>query len=540
MVGSKHLTILILLAALSTFAAAKHDDTLVITKFGPVRGSRANGTVSFLGIPFAQPPVNELRFASPVPPTPWTETLNATEFAPGCPQMCKLPDLMCPDKQSEDCLYLNVYIPDKTPPKGGWPVYVFIHGGSFFEGAGGCVAYNGLQFARAGDLILVNLNYRLGALGWLTHKTEIKGNFGLQDQRLALQWVQDNIQLFGGNKDQVTVGGESAGAMSVISHLVSPLSKGLFHRAIVESGPLSIPFIQYGRDNKYYTQFIEDAQCLDAQNVTECLRSKKLETLVDIQESIVVVPLPQPIHYVLPWMPTYGNEEIPIHPYLAYKNGEMQSKVPLLTGSNREDGRPFIYAAVGFPLDYEAYDLALFALFGTHMFRVAQMYAKYTGEDNRIALQQLATDYLFTCPSRFMAKSFRAQGLPTFTYNFGYGYTSDFWGPYAFCCEGHSCHGVELPFVFDLFAEPSMKYLKRTRSDEELGLHTQSYWIDFVTAKSLDESSVLKPKSQVPWPQFDQQSRVWMNFTDTMPNVTAGFRTEACDMWDEIGYLLWQ
>ena len=203
MVGPRFLLALALVTT-SLVASTLADDTLVQTKSGPVRGSRYKGTVSFLGIPFAKPPLNEYRFASPVPPEPWTEVLNATEFAPGCPQKCKLPTFMCPERESEDCLYLNVYIPDKSPPKEGWPVYVFIHGGSFTEGAGGCVAYNGMEFARAGEIVLVNMNYRLGALGWLSYKDEIKGNFGLQDQRLALQWVQDNIKLFGGNKDQVT------------------------------------------------------------------------------------------------------------------------------------------------------------------------------------------------------------------------------------------------------------------------------------------------------------------------------------------------
>ena len=376
--------------------------------------------------------------------------------------------------------------------------------------------------------------------------------------------------------------------MSMISHLVSPLSKGLFHRAVIESGPLGLPFNQYGEDNKYYRQFVQNAGCMNAARVAECLRSQKLETLIEIQENINIIPLPKPIHYILPWMPTYGNDEIPFHPYLAYKNGNIESKVPLLAGSNKEDGRPFIYAAVDFELDWAAYDLTLLALFGTHVspgqeelgnesrghpiestrsacrlpkdwpdasltffvfsslsqtLRIAEMYTNYSNpEDNRIAMQQLATDYLFTCSARFVAQSYKRAGLPVFTYNFGYGFTSTFWGPYTFCCEGHSCHGVELPFVFDLFAEPSMSYMKRTKTDEYVGRNTQAYWIDFVKAKEINGSSVLSSGAAAgaPWTQFDDQMQQWINITEDAPSMTGDFKKAECDMWDQIGYMLWQ
>ncbi len=264
-------------------------DPVVQTKDGPVRGFVVNNTVQFLGIPYASPPVNNLRFASPIPANAWTETLNATEFSPGCPQKCELPDLMCPLKQSEDCLYLNVYAPGGTPPKEGWPVYVFIHGGGFVDGAGGCPAYNGRAFAAQG-LVLVNLNYRLGALGWLSYGNEIKGNFGLEDQRLALQWTQANIGAFGGDKTRVTVGGESAGGISVITHLASQASTGLFHRAVIESGPLSIPFNEFGSDNRYYTRYVNDANCINAAHVAECLRSQSVETLLNVQVRSLLFP----------------------------------------------------------------------------------------------------------------------------------------------------------------------------------------------------------------------------------------------------------
>ena len=168
-------------------------------------------------------------------------------------------------------------------------------------------------------------------------------------------------------------------------------------------------------------------------------------------------------------------------------------------------------------------------------------------QDNRNALVQIVTDELFTCGARFIAKSYREQKkIPVFAYNFGYGFVSKFWGPYAFCCEGHACHGAELPFVFDLFAEPSMSYMHRHKADESVGAKTNAYWVEFIKTKDVDETTRLGPKGLVPWPQYDPMGeQVWMNLTattpnTTTPNTTTNFRREECDMFDEFGYMLWQ
>ena len=520
------------------------DDTLVQTKSGPVRGFRVNGTVSFLGIPFAKPPVGTLRFTPPTPAEPWKDVLNATQFAPGCPQICKLPSLMCPTHQSEDCLYLNVYIPDKLPPPSGFPVYTFIHGGSYNEGAGGCTAYNGREFAKH-DVILVNMNYRLGALGWLSHTDKIKGNFGLQDQRLALQWVQDNIRSFGGDPTRVTMGGESAGGISVLTHLASPFSTGLFHRAVIESGPIALPFNEYGKTNRIYEKFVSEAKCSDSHDVMSCLQLLPIDHLIEIQENLTVIPLPVDtvIHLFLPWMPTFELLELPLHPYMAFKEGDF-NRVPLLAGSNKEDARPFVYATLDDPVDIELFSMGILALFGEHSIDVMEEYKDYTRDkDNREALKQMGTDLLFTCSVRFIADSMRKHaGVPTWLYNFGYGFVSPFWGPYIKWCNGHACHGVELPFVFDLFAEGDLPY-NRTKDDAMLGSKVIQYWAEFAAAPELNQTSTLSPDPELlpEWTQYDSQDQVWMNFTSAVsPNVTGDFRKPFCDMFDSFGYMLWQ
>ena len=332
--------------------------TLINTKSGPVQGFATNSTVAFLGIPYAKAPVGELRFESPFPNDPWTEVLNATEFSAGCPQDCQLPEIMCPLKQSEDCLYLNVYTPDKEPPEEGWPVYVFIHGGAFQNGEAGTFAYVGFGFAQ-NDVILVAMNYRLGAFGFLNYG-DIEGNYGFQDQIRALQWVQDNIGSFGGDNTRVTLGGESAGAVSVMCHLVSPLSQGLFSKAIIESSPLALPFSKK-KDNRFYSKFVSLSNCKDSKDVKTCLRALSSESIVKIMDDTAndIFPFPNPDIIPMPWTPSIGTVELPEHPYISMKNKQM-SKVPVLVGGNLEDARIFVYGFANFTLSPLEYYLTIF------------------------------------------------------------------------------------------------------------------------------------------------------------------------------------
>lgn len=189
----------------------------VQTTFGPVKGIREldTGYEYWKGIPYAAPPAGPLRWKPPMEPTPWTETKNTVEFGAQCPQYCNMPDGMCANETSEDCLFLNVYRPGNISLSTKLPVMVFIPGGHFDMGTAGCRLYEGRYFAQKGQVVLVTINYRLGVLGFMVDtKRGIEGNYGFQDQRLALQWVQKNIANFGGDPNQVTLFGESAGASS--------------------------------------------------------------------------------------------------------------------------------------------------------------------------------------------------------------------------------------------------------------------------------------------------------------------------------------
>ncbi|NWI68804.1 ACES Acetylcholinesterase, partial [Todus mexicanus] len=224
----------------------------VRTASGPVRGSRLGGleawgdVVAFLGIPYAQPPLGPLRFRPPRhPPAPWPGVLDATAHRHACYQAV---DTMFPGfggsemwnpnrEMSEDCLYLNVWTP-ALGRGGGVPVLVWIYGGGFYSGAASLDVYDGRYLAAAEGVVVVSMNYRVGALGFLAlpGHPEAPGNVGLLDQRLALRWVQSNIAAFGGDPAAVTIFGESAGAASVGLHLLAPASRGLFRRAVLQSG----------------------------------------------------------------------------------------------------------------------------------------------------------------------------------------------------------------------------------------------------------------------------------------------------------------
>ena len=272
-------------------SASSTTSITVQTASGPLTGSVADGVSSFRGVPYAAPPVGARRWQDPVPPAPWTAPRPALADGAACPQLCALPVATCPPIQSEDCLFLNVFAPAGSPPDTEVelkPVLFWIHGGNFYQGYGGGILYDGSHFARDHDVLVVSINYRLGALGFLytgddnrtqasapsnsvrtlavsshyltifCHQTntnactasicaslecsQFTGNFGLRDQRMAMRWVQDNIAAFGGDPARVTLFGQSAGGASVGAHLVMPASAGLFHAAVMESNPVGLPF----------------------------------------------------------------------------------------------------------------------------------------------------------------------------------------------------------------------------------------------------------------------------------------------------------
>ncbi len=230
---------LIVAASLAPLGALAAEGPVVATDKGDVQGFKEDGVNRFYGIPYAKPPVGRLRWAPPEEPKNWKTTRQATSFGPQCLQVTTLGPFAGPQNANEDCLYLNVYAPSGASGRGKLPVIVWLHGGGNVDGASD--GYDGAKMAKDGETVVVTLNYRLGLLGFLAHPAldaegHPFGNYGIMDQQAALRWVQKNIAAFGGDKDRVTLGGQSAGASDTMANMTSPLAKGLFHRAILQSG----------------------------------------------------------------------------------------------------------------------------------------------------------------------------------------------------------------------------------------------------------------------------------------------------------------
>ena len=225
------------LAAGPDQASEKQPSAVVETKEGPVQGFTSNGVSKFLGIPYAEPPVGDLRWRPPKDHAPWTNVLKATEFAPICALVTTLGVFSGAPNNNEDCLYLNVFTPDLNP-SARLPVIVWIHGGGNVDGE--TPGYDGSKLAAQGKTVVVTMAYRLNLMGFLAHPAldnegHLFGNYGILDQQAVLKWVARNIASFGGDKDNVTVGGQSAGAVDTGLHMMSPLAAGLFHRGICQS-----------------------------------------------------------------------------------------------------------------------------------------------------------------------------------------------------------------------------------------------------------------------------------------------------------------
>jgi para-nitrobenzyl esterase len=251
---------------------------------GPLKGLIEEGTVQFRGIPYAKPPIGDLRWRPPVSTPAWNEVRDAAKFGPQCAQINTLGTFAGPPNNNEDCLYLNVIAPEEATASAKLPVMVWFHGGGNFAGAAD--AYDPSALAKRGDVIVVTLNYRLGVLGWLAHPgLDAKGhpfaNYGLLDQQMALAWVHKNISAFGGDPANVTIGGQSAGSFDVQAHMASPLAKGLFHKAIMQSGVEEPAPLKNAE--ALGVRFSEEAGCgNDAQSVA-CLRGLPVERLMAIQ-----------------------------------------------------------------------------------------------------------------------------------------------------------------------------------------------------------------------------------------------------------------
>eukprot|EP01124_Arcella_intermedia_P015645 TRINITY_DN2219_c0_g1_i2.p1 TRINITY_DN2219_c0_g1~~TRINITY_DN2219_c0_g1_i2.p1 ORF type:complete len:533 (+),score=60.77 TRINITY_DN2219_c0_g1_i2:28-1626(+) len=510
------------------------DESIVQTAYGPIQGTLHDQYRAFLGVPFVSPPIGDLRWANPVPPTPWTSILPTQSFKAGCPQKCDLPPNTCPQDLSEDCLYLNVYTPRAANLTTPQPVMVYLPGGHFDQGTSGCLLYDGSTIVPSSHVILVTLNYRLGFLGWLTNVGQgnfnIAGNFGFMDQIMGLKWVRDNIAAFGGDPNRVTVFGQSAGAASIRAHMISPASKGLFHQAIIQSDPLPIPLRATDDASSTGKLFTDQLNCQDI----NCLRGKSVDDIVSAQEVVAKkVNWGRIIETFLPLVPTVDGTIIPYHTFDAFEKG-LVNQVPLIIGDVSEDALLFIYKAANFSVNDLEYEAVIAFIFGTDAASITEKYPPYPFfGDKRPAIGFLGTHYIFECPARYIDRLLYKNNpsSPVYLYQWDHAIDAKLWGPNYWYCYGHVCHGSELPFEFA--GTEVLKMVNWTVAEQQLSQSIIGYYTNF--ARSGDPN-VGPYKVSLNWPQWDPQNLNSIHFEVPQNTIQKGLLSDYCDFWDPLGY----
>ncbi|MEZ5373945.1 MAG: carboxylesterase/lipase family protein [Microthrixaceae bacterium] len=452
--------------------------TEVTTKQGALRGVATDHGVRFLGVPYAAPPVGELRFRPPAAPASWEGVRDADAFGPIAPQNPSMMDAITgaqPEVQGEDCLYLNVWTPDTD---GSRPVMVWIHGGGFQIGSGSSAIYDGESFARDG-IVLVSLNYRLGELGFMELGSidpdfAGSGNNGLRDQIAALEWVRDNIAAFGGDPSNVTVFGESAGSMSVSLLMASDAASGLFHRAICESGGVNAASDPEAADT-LAAQYLADSGVADVAG----LQALSVEQLLAVQSKVLMerfADVEQTIEdggdplTFLPFRPVTDGHLVPLDPLAAISAGAADG-VDVLVGYNAEEWNLFALMDAS-PIDDRDALVRRVGLVSPDGAKLADAYAAAQPDASPKALLNAAfTDLLFRRPAADLLAAQSAHGA-TFAYRFS-------WQSPSMGGMLGAAHAMELPFVFDLASMPGIEVLVGPDAPQGLSDSVHGAWVAF-------------------------------------------------------------
>lgn len=521
--------ILAILLGLPVGAGAQ--DTLNPTRLklqpGWIQGAIVDGTRVFRGLPFAAPPIGDLRWRAPQPVAPWEGVRPALEFGPMCPQ----PDagrLSRDARESEDCLYLNVYAPlnpsaSDGAPQEGWPVMVWLHGGAFALGTASSETYNGSALAQNGAVV-VTTNYRLGIFGFLAHPAlsaegdGTSGNYGLLDQIAALEWVQANAAAFGGDPANVTIFGESAGAASVNHLMVMPGAKGLFHRAILESGH-AIPAHRHLNDDKQLisgeAQGLQLAKSLgleSAEDPLAALRAVSVDALL-AETGLIVGGAPGPETDAKKFWPLVDGVHVPDEPSALLAAGKAHP-VDVLLGTNANEGSVLLR---GVPLlTKKRYRQMLEAAFGEGADQVEAMFpVQGLGQAKDVA-EHVSGLAGFVAPVRRLARQLSDQGKRVYLYHFTR-------VPKALERFGKRAdHGAEIPYVFGGL-DRIMKGRLYQERDYALSEEMMSMWVRFAS----------QGEPSVAWPAFTTQGDAYMEFGDST-RASTGLYKAACDLFDSL------
>uniref|UniRef100_A0ABM5G3N0 Carboxylic ester hydrolase n=1 Tax=Pogona vitticeps TaxID=103695 RepID=A0ABM5G3N0_9SAUR len=544
--GQMRIPLSFLLLCMFVKKVLPEDDTIITTKNGRVRGvnlSVLGGTVTaFLGIPYAAPPIGRLRFKKPQLPEPWSGIWDATRHANSCFQNRDdtFPgfvgsEMWNPNTNlSEDCLYLNVWVPSPKPKNA--TVMVWIYGGGFQTGTSSLYVYDGKFLARVERVIVVSMNYRLGALGFLAlpGNEDAPGNVGLFDQRLALQWVRDNIAAFGGNSKSVTLFGESAGAGCVAHHILSPQSHSLFTRAIMQSGAGNSPWgtLLPTEARRRTLALAQVLHCM-SNNETEiisCLQNKDPQDIFNKQGTV----LTSSSLLELPFIPVVDGDFLTDKPVTLLKNGKFK-QTQILMGINKDEGAPFlVYGAPGFSKDtdslinetefWASLKFAFPEMTEIGLESIAFHYTDGEVEQNpfyyRDAMGEIIGDYNFICPVVEFIKYFVKSGNNGFLYFFEHRSSKLAWPEWM-----GVPHGYEIEFVFGLPLERKVNY---TKAEETLSRSILKYWATFAKTGTPSGTQINGTR----WPVFTTTEQKYLTLNTDASKIRTKLRAQQCRFWN--------
>ncbi|XP_034939406.1 acetylcholinesterase isoform X2 [Chelonus insularis] len=539
----------------------KSDPLIVETSSGLIRG--ISKTVLdhevhiFLGIPFAKPPIGPLRFRKPLPIEPWHGILNATTLSNSCFQEryeyfpgFDGEEMWNPNTNvSEDCLYLNIWVPQKfrvrhkeasSTEKKAIPLLVWIYGGGYMTGTATLDVYDADFMAVASNAIIASIQYRVGAFGFLYlnkyfgNSEEAPGNMGLWDQALALKWLKTNAPAFGGDPDAITIFGESAGGGSVSLHLISPVTRGLVRRGILQSGTLNAPwsFMTAEKANEVARVLVDDCGCNSTMltenpaRVMACMRSVDAKTISVQQWNSYWGILG------FPSAPTIDGVFLPKHPLDLLREADFE-KTEILIGNNQNEGTYFILYDF---IDYFEKDQPSFlqrekflSIINTIFKNMSEVEREaiafqYTdwerpkdGYRYQKAIADIVGDYFFICPSTLFAQLFADRGMKVYYYFFTQRSSTNLWGKWM-----GVIHGDEVEYVFGHPLNKSLKYTDKERNLSEKMIDAYSRF-----------AFTGNPSKKNEWPLYTRDSPQYFIWNAEEEGLGFGPRSTGCAFWNE-------
>ncbi|XP_023220572.1 cholinesterase-like [Centruroides sculpturatus] len=488
---------------------------------------------AYLGIPYATPPVGDLRFSEPQPVKDWDFVYNATQKPPSCMQdpMFDFPEWSNrqPKEISEDCLYINVWVPESTTCGDKLTTMVWIYGGGFTLGSTNMDIYDGSVIASVGEVIFVSFNYRLGAFGYANFgQDDAAVNAGMLDQVLALKWVHENIEAFGGDKDLITIFGESAGSMSVAHHLISPMTKGLFKRAILQSGSNNQQtFTANPEDNFEFTSMMAKELGCSEDDMLPCMRRVDAFDIAAFQKQFM-----QRKKTFATLIPQKGSPFLPEDPFESIDNGKFHD-VDILIGETKDEGSIFLLLYRLKLLNEEEPNLSKseFESILSHFYKVnsesvnliVQEYLRDVADDASFTITKQTIKALghgiFTCPIFHLAERLSQNNRNVFHYVFNHTRTKS---------PRKKWMGVpHFEDVYFVFGKPFMTVNDYSREEMEFSKKIIELWTSFAkTGKPSYEGM------EEEWLQFDEKDR--RSFSLTLGNIhLTKAEEEKCKFWKQ-------